>query len=174
MDIIPPVKVARFEQLEPGDLFIFMDRVEKSYAIKTQQPRNGDRSQMVLLGPVFPQDVSESAIVGWQPVTTLSFGKNYSILLPTDSKSWSLSRLDQTSVCLAIADGEAYVCTNGAAYARDYFRCFVEVGTGKILERSPPGEIAYTTDWEIAVLSAKHPPRTILKYPLAGTPAQAN
>ena len=58
MEIVPAARTTRFEQLEPGDLFIYMDGRQTFYALKTQQPATGDRSTMVLLGPSFIQDVA--------------------------------------------------------------------------------------------------------------------
>lgn len=89
MEIVPAARTARFEQLEAGDLFIYMDGRQTFYALKTQQPATGDRSTMVLLGPSFIQDVAESFLVPWQPVTVLSFGKSFSILPSLDPAAWS-------------------------------------------------------------------------------------
>jgi hypothetical protein len=166
MEIVPPVRVARFEQLEPGELFIYIDGTQKFYALKTQQPSSGDRSTMVLLGPSFIQDIKESILVPWQPVTVLSFGKSFSVLPSLDLASWSLAGSTRQSVCLAVADADVYICTNGGSSPHQYFPCFVEVKTGAIIEGHLPGTAAFTATWEIAVLGTKHPPRSILKYPL--------
>jgi hypothetical protein len=166
MEIIPPARATRFELLEPGDLFVYMDGQQTFYALKTQQPASGDRSTMVLLGPSFVQDIAESFLVPWQAVTVLSLGKNFSIFLPTDAASWSPTGPSRKPVCLAIAEENTYICTNGGPSPQHYFPCFVDVRTGAIVERRPSGSAAFTTNWEIAVLGANHPPRTILKYPL--------
>jgi hypothetical protein len=166
MEIVPSVKVARFEQLEPGELFIYLDGKQTFYALKTQQPASGDRSTMVLLGPSFIQDIKESFLVPWQPVTVLSFGKSFSILPSLDPTSWSTTGSTRQPVCLAVADESVYICTNGGSSPHHYFSCFVEVKTGAIVEGHLPGMAAFTTAWEIAVLGAKHPPCSILKYPL--------
>jgi hypothetical protein len=104
MVMVPAISVTRFEQLEPGDLFIFLDREPTSFALKTQAARSGDRSSMVLLGPSFFQDVEESYIVSWQPATVLSLGKDFSILPSLNPTSWSLNGSTRQPVCLAIAD----------------------------------------------------------------------
>lgn len=165
MEIVPAVRSTRFEQLEAGDLFIYMDG-QTFCALKTQQPATGDRSTMVLLGPSFIQDVAESFLVPWQPVTVLSFGKSFSILPSLDPAAWSPTGPSRTPVCLAVADDNVYVCTNGGPSPQRYFPCFVDVKTGAIVEGRLPGSAAFTNSWEIAVLIANHPPRSILKYPL--------
>lgn len=166
MKIVPSARVARFEQIEPGDLFIYMDGEKTFYALKTQQPRTGDRATMVLLGPSFIQNVMESFLVPWQPVTVLSFGKDFSILPSLDPAAWSPMGPSREPVCLAIAEESTYICTNGGPSPQHYFPCFVDVQTGAIVERRPSGSVAFTGSWEIAVLGPHHPPRSILKYPL--------
>jgi hypothetical protein len=166
MEIIPPVRATRFEQLEPGDLFIFMDRQHAFFALKTQQPPTGDRSTMVLLGPTFIGDVAESFLVPWQPATVLSLGKAFSILPSLDTVSWSPTGPNRTPVCLAVVGEDVYICTNGGPSPQHYIPCFVDIKTGAIIERHLPGIPAFTNTWEIAVLHANHPPQSILKYPL--------
>jgi hypothetical protein len=166
MDVIPPVRATRFEQLDAGDLFLILDAGTPSYAIKTARPSNGDRSSMVLLGPTFVQDVKESFIAPWRSTTVLSFGKNFSILLSANPTAWSSSGPGREPVCLAIAENDTFVCTNGGMSPEHYLPCFVEVKTGVIVERRPSGSIAFTTTWEIALLSANGPPFSVLKYPL--------
>lgn len=166
MEIVPPVQTARFEQIEPGDLFIYLDGRETFYALKTQQPANGDGSAMVLLGPSFIQNIAESFLVPWRPVTVLSLGKSFSILPSLDPAAWSPTGPSRTPVCLAVADESVYICTNGGPSPQQYFPCFVEARTGAIVEGRIPSLAAFTNTWEIAVLDANHPPRSILKYPL--------
>jgi hypothetical protein len=167
MDVFPSVRTARFEELEPGDLFILIDQQQKLYALKTQQPATGDRSAMVLLGPSFIQDVAESFLVPWQPATVLSFGKSFSILPPLDPTSWSPTGPSRTPVCLAVAGEDIYICTNGGFSPQHYFSCFVDLKTGAIIEGRLPRSAAFTNAWEIAILGINHPPRSILKYPLS-------
>ncbi len=59
MEIYPPVRVARFEQLDPGDLFVYPHERGSCIALKTEKPANGDRNYMVVLGPHFPYEAEE-------------------------------------------------------------------------------------------------------------------
>jgi hypothetical protein len=165
MEVVPSVKVTRFEQLEPGELFLHLDGRHSFYALKTAPPVNGDRSEMVMLGPSFFEDASESLLLPWGATTVLSLGKKFSILLPTGGGTLSTTGPSRTPVCLAIVGERAFICTNGSRTPQRYLPCFVELATGSVLERHLPGLAAYTPEWEIAVLGANHPPRTILKYP---------
>ncbi len=168
MEIIPPLQVTRFEQLKPGDLFIHLDGKLTFYALRTHPTANGDRSTMVLLGPSFIQGYNESCILPWQPATVVSLGKNFSILPSLNPSSWLLAGSTRSPVCLAITDQSVYICTNGGHSSRDYFPCFVDVKTGEIFERRPPGSVAvFTGAWEIVALDSRDPPRSILNYPLS-------
>lgn len=166
MEIVPSVRVTRFEQLEPGELFIYMDGTHTFYALKTQPPATGDKSTMVVLGPSFPEDLKEAFLLPWQPATVLSLGKNFSILPSLDPASWSLQGPGRAPVCLAVAEGSTFICANGGASPQRYFACFVEVETGAIVEGRLQGHAVFTGAWEIAVQSPNHPPRSILRYPL--------
>lgn len=167
METVPAVRTTRFEQLEAGDLFVYMDGRETFYALKTQRPATGDRSSMVLLGPTFIQNVAESFLVPWKPVTVLSFGKSFSILPSLDPAAWSPTGPSRTPICLAVAGENVYICTNGGHGPQHYFPCFVDVKTGEIVEGRLTGSTAFTNSWEIIVLAANHPPRSILKYPFS-------
>jgi len=163
MEIIPAARTVRYEQLEPGEIFLFAEG--RTYALKARPQGDGDRNKMVLLGPSFLNGQG-SSLVGWQATTVLSFGKNCTIFLPTDPNAWAREPVDQSQVWLAVADDRIFVCTNGAAVPQLYFPCFVDVQTGEIVEGRIQGFALYTNVWEIAVLGANHPPHTILKYPL--------
>jgi hypothetical protein len=166
MEIVPPVRVTRFEQLEPGELFIYFDTNHKFYALKTQRPATGDRSTMVILGPSFPDHLRESFLLPWQPATVLSLGKSFLVVPSLDAASWSTLGPGREPVCLAVVDDNIYICTNGGLSAQRYFACFVEVKTGAIVEGQLPGHAVFTNTWEITIHSAAHPSRSILKYPL--------
>lgn len=166
MDVIPTVRSTRFEQLQPGDLFMYLDGRESFYALKTQPPAKDHQSMMVLLGPTFIQGEQESTLLGWQGVTVLSVGKNFTVFPSLDPAAWNPTGPNRTSVWLAVSDENTYVCTNGSSSPRMFHPYFVEMKTGAIVERQLPGSPVFTNAWEIAVTGAGHPPRTVLKYPL--------
>jgi hypothetical protein len=65
---------------------------------------------------------------------------------------------------LAVCGEDVYVCTNGGTPPSHFFQCFVEVKTGKIIEKRLPGIAAYTNCWQIALPSVEL--QTILEYPV--------
>lgn len=118
MEIVPSVRVTRFEQLEPGDLFVYPHARGSCFALKTAKLANSDRNCIVLLGPHFPYESEESHLLSWDSVTVISYGRDYSILLPDNPDSWFMSGSLRNSVCIAIHDESAFVCTNGGVVSR--------------------------------------------------------
>jgi len=167
MEVSPPVNITRFEQLEPGDLFIYMSKHGSCYALKTEKAKDEDPSDILILGPDFPYEPKESMLLRWQATTVVSFGKSYSIILPTKPSEWFLDGNTRTPVCLAICGEDVYVCTNGGISPGHFFPCFVEVKTGKIIEKKLPGITAYTNQWKIALPGVEV--RTILEYSTKGS-----
>jgi hypothetical protein len=162
MEVTPKMRAARFEKLEPGDLFIYLTDRRSCFALKTEKTNDGDPSDILVLGPDFPYDAKESMLLRWQPTTVVSFGKDYKIVLPTKPSEWFLDGNVRTAVCLAVCDEDVYVCTNGGPSPNRFFQCFVEVKTGKIIENRLPGIVAYTNRWDIALPGAEL--KTILRY----------
>jgi hypothetical protein len=164
LNIVPPITIARFEQLEPGELFSYTLRDRSGFGVKTQEPPNGDKNCFVALGPEFPYEAEESFLMPWQRMTVVSFGCDYTLILASDAKTWFIDGDRRSRVCVAISDGKAYVCTNGGMSPQQFFPCFVELTTGAIVEHSLPGTTVYTYAWEMAFISPNMPPYTILKY----------
>ena len=69
MIIRPSMKLTRFAQLEPGELFILLADRQRYHALKTA-PNDGS-TYMVLLGP-FSDGMKESYLVDEQPAPVLS------------------------------------------------------------------------------------------------------
>src|ERR1700719_779463 len=51
----------------------------KFYALKTQQPGNGPKITLVMLGPSYIDEIDESFLLPWETATVLSLEKNFSI-----------------------------------------------------------------------------------------------
>jgi hypothetical protein len=127
VDVIPPLAMISFDQLQPGDLFLYMTGSHKFYALKTVRPANGPAYTMVTLGPSFFEDANESILLPWDDAATvLSFGKNFWILLPTEAHAWSWNGDYRKPVCLGVAGGSFYICANGGSSAEQYNPCFVD------------------------------------------------
>lgn len=163
---IPPMRAARFEQLEAGELFIYLEYGKRSYALKTLPHAAVGQAGLVLLGPSFIDNLTESFLVSWQPATVLSLGRNFAVLPGLDPASWSTTGPSRVPVCLAVAGSDMYVCTNGASSPRHYQPFYVDIRSGAVLTSPLPSMTAYTNSWEIITVCESHPPRSVLRYPL--------
>ena len=77
MQVLPVVKIDRFEQLDPGDLFVYPHPNGSCWALKAVDlEANGDKL-ILPLGPTFPQSTGGPRLLPWQATTTVSFGKDY-------------------------------------------------------------------------------------------------
>lgn len=170
MDVVPRLRSARFEQLDPGDLFLYLDGADKFYALKTQ-PR-GDRSGMVMLGPTFFRNFQESFLVPWQPATVLSVGKNFSIFPSTNPADWAMNGNTRSPVCLAFAGDQVFICTNGGSSPHEYHPSYVNADSGEIIDGHLSSAV-FTRSWRLSVLGEHHPPCVLLSYPFGGTDADA-
>lgn len=164
MQVAPEVSVMRSEQLQPADLFILLGQSSPCYALKTAKSANSQRSEMVLLGPTFPHNIKESVIVPWDAATVVSYGQNYSVLLPTEPSAWFEDGDTRAPACLAISGDDVFICTNGAESAVRFFQCFVNLRTGEILENRLPGVRAFTRSWEIVADGAGRELCSLLRY----------
>ena len=162
MQVIPAARAVRYEQLEPGELFLFVQ--QGTYALKARSKSPDARNEMVVLGPNF-MDGGGPCLLGWQAITVLSFGKDLTILLSDNPSSWSGSPGERSQVWLAVGEGRKFIYANGGPSPTHHVPCLIDIETGEILERQTPGHVLYTNVWEVAALSPSHPPQTILKFP---------
>lgn len=163
MELIPPLRVTRFEQLSAGDLFILFSGSERFYALKTIYQKDADAAQMVVLGPTFLAGANESFLLNWQASTVLSYGKNFSVMPSADPEDWFENGDRRTPVCLAISDNQPYICTNGGHSPRMYSSRYVNIATGSI--ESGLSNAVFTTNWRIEVAVPDRSPQVLIKFP---------
>ena len=169
MDIFPAVTASRFVQIEIGTLFLSLDR-ERFFALKTAPITPEEQPLMLCLGPTFPADIQESALMNGERTNLLSFGKDFSVLLPSDPAAWvpeaEIRHPDvRRPVHLAVYEGVVFVCANASEWEGRYAQCFVDLSSGSVTERLP-GRAVYTNRWQIAIIKPHYPPRMLVSYPL--------
>jgi hypothetical protein len=164
MELVPPLRATRFEQLEPGELFILLSGSDRFYALKTAPAKNHDDCQMVVLGPTFLAGDNESFLLSWQPTAVLSYGKNFSIIPSRHPEHWLEDGNRRTPVCIAVAEDQVYICTNGGHSPGMYTPRFVNIATGEIAERRLPNSV-FTAHWRIEIVSAGRPPLILIEFP---------
>ena len=166
MEIQPTMVAARFEQLEPGSLFIFPFTSGSSYALKVTPPEPGSRALILPMGPSFPSDDErQPRLLNWQAETAVSFGTNFIFRPSTTPDAWSNSEPSLNYFCCGLFDGEIYLRANADPF-RGYLRCWVRLQNGALSWQEPRGITAYSTQWEVFVLQGSYPPKLVI--PMSG------
>jgi hypothetical protein len=163
MRAYPQVKIGRFNTLEPGDLFTAETDGISFFGLKCAKNREGDPNEFVALGPAFPYPAHESSLVPWDEFTAVSYGKDFSVILPTAPGAWSESTNRRKPVCLGLCQDELYICAIGGHMKSS---CFVHIKSGKVLENRLPSYALYTHDWQIAVPGHADSLLPLLRFPL--------
>jgi len=151
MKISPKVTATRFEQLKPGDLFIFLENGWSCIALATQDPDTVGGKLILLLGPQFPKEMNGPHLIGWGSVTVVSFGNEYELRLPTFPNLWSDIEPPANEFCALLADDVPFFRANFSPTANHYRACYVRVGDGAVSFRRPPGIQAFALSYEILV-----------------------
>jgi hypothetical protein len=163
MKIVPELIVTRFEQLTPGDLFIFLIR-EESYIALAAKEKSGDGKNLVLvLGPQFPEGINAPHLFPWTAATVVSFAKEFQLRLPTDPHHWSTLPPGPEQHCVLLSANVPYFRANYSPYPGRFQPCYVRVSDGTIEYGIPTGIAAFAVDWEIVAPGNDLKPLSILK-----------
>lgn len=166
MDIFPNAKVARFENLEPGEVFAFIDSSSSYLAMKIDKSKLDNDSSMVTIGPNFPDNTKGPAIYSWHPTDVVSYGKAYTVILTGAQNTWYDSEdLNQPGLLALGAEG-LYLKADGNGSRLRTLWCNVELGTGNMSYGRLQGLSMYTNNWELIIPHSHLPPFRLLKYPL--------
>lgn len=172
MELIPALRVTRFEQLDAGELFISFSGHERFYALKTLRERDADQAQMVVLGPQFIAGGNESFLLNWQASTVLSYGKEFAVLPSPHPEHWLEDGNRRAPVCLAISDDQVYICTNGGHSPSMYTPRYVNMATGAVERRL--SSAVFTTHWRIEIVSPDRQPLVLIQFPSSPPIDQGN
>jgi hypothetical protein len=172
MKIVPSVTVARFEQLSPGDLFIYPHGEGSWVAMKVEDPtRDGDKL-MLVIGPTFPAGLSWPSLVQAPTATVISFGKEYILRLPSEASGWMAGSPAPDKCCIGVTEKGAYARASFRPAQSGFQACYVDMATGMIEARGtgrslsfalPPGILTFAVAWEL--LTSEKEPRVILACP---------
>jgi hypothetical protein len=153
MKILPSVKIDRLEQIKPGELFIFLHDGGSCFALMAQDPKKKGETA------ILPLDPTGASLLQTQVGTTVSFGKDYIIKLPSAQDAWV--ERDPLAFCLAVTTEQVYFRPKPGS---PFGECLVQAADGVILQVWPP-IVAYALEWEIAIRDDALGVQTIFKYP---------
>ena len=148
MEIVPQMVAARFEQVEPGGLFIFPFKHGASFALKVTPPERDARPLILPMGPSFPTDEHQPRLLAWQPETTVSLGKRFVFRLDTDPSAWTGRMPPLNYFCCALVESEIFLRANANPFD-GYLICWARLSDGALSWKEPPGIVAYSTKWEV-------------------------
>lgn len=175
MEITPHFKLARFAQLEPGDLFICPNDDGAFVGIMAKDPTEEGEKLMLTLGPTFPPGVSGPSVVRCAGMTVISLGKEYVLRLPCQPGGWLGNEPAPDNSCILVGERGAYWRANFNSTRTGGFKaCYVDIATGVVhtVGRTPfqqqfampSGPTAFAVAWEI--VTTEKEPRVILAYPV--------
>ena len=165
----------RFAKLEPADLFLFFDESGAFFALLATDPTQNGERYIAPFSAVLSQHRGPTLMVP-KNSTVISFGKEYSLRLPSDASGWRVERPSDDVPCILITDdGRRYLRVNPVPNylgGIDQPACYVDMKSGVINAYGsgifqqivqPAGIIAFAVKWEI--LTTEKEPRLIITQP---------
>jgi len=176
MKITPELKVTRFAQLKPGELFLYFHDDGASVGLAAKNPVQFGDMSIVSLGPKFLPTVGGPTIDSPQNSpgyrsALLSYGSDYVLRLPVSSQAWRSGTPGADLPCIAVAQEDIYIRANCVPPGQEFRPCYVAVKEGKILGSSESRKYfelrdpLFALEWQIVTTEEK--PRTILSCPFA-------
>ncbi len=159
----PALKVTRFGQLKPGDLFVWMRSPGHFVGLKIDGPAPSDKPRALLLsGPEVP--LSVPFVCGLHDEKVLLLPENCILQLSTDGADWHADVPDTREACILLAGDKAYIRANCSGI-RDWFEpCWVALADGALQPGRPEELGAITTKWRIVLPSESREARVIVAF----------
>ena len=169
------LKVARWNELTAGDLFLFQSSELKAVGMICEL---GVSRRWLCLGPQFPKQANGPVLrEHGLDAPVVSFGKNYNIKLPVKSEDWyeakAVAEFPENFHWLLVVGCKTYLRARlrlpQTHHPAAFTAWFVDVKTGGVeindqeQPSMPSGPAAWAANWEI--VTTEPAPRTILKYP---------
>jgi hypothetical protein len=169
----PPLRVTRFAQLSPGDLFILRRRDERYVGLVVHDSTEDGQTLLLPIGPTLPSFMTWPTLTEDHPgATVISFGADYAARLPVDPAGWEDEEPPAAVTALVVAEGATFLRCNFSPRPGQFQACYVNLADGEICTSGggrggfyvrPSGIRAYATRWELS--TTERPARTILSYP---------
>jgi hypothetical protein len=151
MEVKPNLKVVRFDQVAPGDLFIVHDGTGPHVAIAVKE-KSTDTMLMLILSPASAVAVSVHILTGLPSHTlVVFFSKDYTIRLPCDARVW-FNAEPQSQNCLVLSQDKLYIRAVSGPAGRAT-PCYIDINDGVLLMGGsgvfarPTGDCAYAVEW---------------------------
>jgi hypothetical protein len=151
MMFAPKIQVQRFNQLDPGDLFIFdFDGILVVALKAVDQMQDGDEV-IVPLSLELPPEHGVAQFLSSQSCSVISFGKEYSVSLSPLNTGWMFQPPSPSTPALALKGNELFVRANSSGQAGKFSACLVKLDDGSVHYSWPDSKVAYSINWKILV-----------------------
>src|ERR1035437_3469950 len=132
MDVLSKPTVTRFAQTKPGDLFMFPHRDGLAIAMSVIDPASDGDKLVAILGPQFPEGMTRPSLVAPPGTTVISFGKEYTLRLPSQVTGWVVTVPSDDVACIVVTEpGTVFIRANYAGL-HEFRPCYIDVATGEI------------------------------------------
>jgi hypothetical protein len=172
MPVTPALNVTRFAQLNPGELFMFRHEDGACVGFAVCDPAQNDEKLLLPLGPNLPNGARYATLISARGFTTISFGGEFTVRLPTQADAWVDSPPPHDQHCILVAGDRPYFRANYAHDESRFVDCYVDIADGRIFTAgsgaaqqiaTPRGIAAYAIKWKLVTNEGE--PRVILAYP---------
>jgi hypothetical protein len=169
LNTLPSVKVCRFEEVKPAELFLFEYGDDKCVGFAAEYSDHGDVEKFIFpLGPQIPAVLKGRRLFKHR-MTVVSFGTQYTLLLPTTADLWGYDETGRRENWLAVVGTSSYFVAAGFTGDFRPLECFIDLTDGRVLVDSSSGQLirphglpAYPTAWQLVTTEAK--PRVIFSH----------
>lgn len=168
LKIEPKLRLCEFEELSPGDLFIYFHDNGSCVALKVEDPTQNGEKLIVPFGPAFPRSLNGPNLLQGRQENVISFGKDYVLRLPSYAEGWSRSEPSANVPCILKTSDSSFLRTNFSPRIEEFLPCYIDMSTGLIHSDTgrlqdqftrPRGVRAVAVDWELMTTERK--PRLI-------------
>jgi hypothetical protein len=168
LKIEPKLRLCEFEELSPGDLFIYFHDNSSCVALKAEDPTQNGEKLIVPLGPAFPNSVNGPYPLLGREKNVISFGKDWILRFPSHAEGWSSLEPSANVPCILKTRDGCFLRANFSPRIGEFLPCYIDMSTGLIHASTeglqdrftrPAGAGVVAVEWELMTVEPK--PRVI-------------
>jgi hypothetical protein len=161
LKIEPNLQLRRFEQLSPGDLFIYFHDNGSCVALKAEDPTQNGEKLVALFGPIFPSFLNGPCLIQDAQANVISFGRDFILRLPSYAEGWSASEPTENVPCILKTKERFFLRANFSPRIAEFAPCYIDMSTGLINAETqrlrdcftrPRGICAIAVEWELMTI----------------------
>jgi hypothetical protein len=160
MEFMTKPTVTRFDELEPGEIFIFSHEAGLCAALAVFDPTNGSAKWILPLGPPFPNRMTCPTLKAGSGELVISFRKDYILRLPSSAQGWLTQEPSHETTCFMVTQQGVYLRANFDPFRTTFRPCYIDIESAKICADQngytrPNGICAFAVQWDILTAEKK-------------------